>query len=207
MLRRVRTAPGFTLVESLVVIGIIVVLVGLVSPAVAKIQAESKSTGCLSNLRQLFAGIEAHRQQNESLLPNCEPLPAVTEGGPIGGLPALLRSFIPRDNSAWLCPADDDPESYETGTSYIYLPGLYVLTPEIQLQLPANALLMPEAERKLLEARLVTALYEGNLNTPLPLLMDSQERHPIGSRVPRNGLYIDGSARILTKPSSTVAVD
>ena len=202
-----RRSPAFTLVETLVVIGIIVVLVGLVTPAVSKIQAESKSTGCLSNLRQLFSAIEAHRQQHDSLLPNCEPLPAFTAGGPIGGLPSLLKEFIPRDNTAWICPADDDPESYETGTSYIYLPGLYVLTPEVQLQLPPNALLLPPAERKLLEARIVTTLYEGNLNTPLPLLMDSQERHAIGSRVPRNGLYIDGSARILAKPSSTVAVD
>ncbi|MFO0873126.1 MAG: type II secretion system protein [Phycisphaerales bacterium] len=202
-----RRQRAFTLTETLVVMGVIVLLVGLLMPAISKIQAESRSTGCLSNLRQLFGGIEANRQQNNSLLPNTEPLPALTAGGPIGGLPSLLKSFIDRESPVWICPADNDPDSYEIGTSYIYLPGLYVLTPEIQLQLPPNALLLPPKERKELEARVVTTLYESNTNTPLPLLMDSQERHFIGDRVPRNGLYIDGSARIVAKPSPNTAVD
>ncbi len=183
--------------EALVVIAIIVILVGLTVPALGRIQAESQSLGCVSNLKQLFVGIESFRQANERRLPNAEPLPALGADGPIGGLPGVLKAYVSRDCACWLCPGDFDPESFETGTSFLYLPGLYILTPGIQLQLPPNAFDLPPKERRLLEAQLVTALYEGD--TPLPLLLDSQDRHPIGSRLPRNGVFLDGSARILPR--------
>ncbi len=198
--RRERSHRGFTLVEALVVISILIVLVGLLFPVIGRIQAEAHSTGCLSNLRQLHGGIDAFRSANASLLPNTDPIPVVTPGGPVGGLPWALRSYIPRDNPAWRCPGDFDPESYETGTSYLYLPGLYVLTPEVQFQLPPNALFMPPRQRKELEARVVTALYERAASNTIPVLLDTQERHKIGDRVPRNALYIDGSARIAAPP-------
>ncbi len=194
---------AFTLVEALVVIGIIIILVGISIPAIGKIQSESQSLGCIANLKQLFSGVEVYRQANNTLLPNAEPLPAVGVDGPIGGLPAVLKAYVSRESTSWLCPADSDPESFETGTSYLYLPGLYILTPGIQLQLPPNAFDLPPKQRRTLEAQLVTALYEGD--TPLPLLLDSQDRHPIGTRIPRNGVYIDGSARVLPKSLVTPA--
>lgn len=205
--RRRRSHPGFTLVEALVVISILIVLVGLLFPVISKIQAEAQSTGCLSNLRQVHPAIDAWRQSHGSLLPNTDPIPVVTGSGPIGGLPQLLKSYLPIESAVWRCPGDFDPESFETGTSYLYLPGLYVLTPEVQFQLPPNALLMPPAQRRELEARVVTAVYEGADGSGLPLLLDSQERHFIGDRVPRNALYLDGSVRAATAPEPTQALD
>jgi prepilin-type N-terminal cleavage/methylation domain-containing protein len=190
---------GFTLVEMLVVIGIFVALLGLLFPAVSKIQSEAQSANCMNNMRQIFGGIESHRIQNQSLLPNAEPIPAVTPDGPVGGLPNVLKAHIPRESATWLCPSDSDPESYETGTSYLYLPGLYVLLPQTQLQLPSNVLTLKKRERAELEARIVTALYEGTDGLGVPLLIDSQDRHFVGDRVPRNALYIDGGVRIARK--------
>ena len=56
--------PGFTLIEMLVVIAIIVVLAGLALPAIMKARESSRTVGCLSNLRQLGIAINGYRDAN-----------------------------------------------------------------------------------------------------------------------------------------------
>ena len=62
---------GFTLVELLVVIGIIAVLIAILLPALAKARASANRIVCLSNVRQLYTGIALYCNDNNDVFPQC----------------------------------------------------------------------------------------------------------------------------------------
>jgi prepilin-type N-terminal cleavage/methylation domain-containing protein/prepilin-type processing-associated H-X9-DG protein len=64
-----RRARGFTLVELLVVIGIIALLISVLLPALNKARQAAKSTVCLTNLRQMGTAWELYLNQNKGHLP------------------------------------------------------------------------------------------------------------------------------------------
>ena len=65
-----RSRPGFTLVELLVVIGIVAVLVGLLLPALAVVRTQARTTECLSHLRQLGLAAQRYAADNRGLCPS-----------------------------------------------------------------------------------------------------------------------------------------
>jgi prepilin-type N-terminal cleavage/methylation domain-containing protein/prepilin-type processing-associated H-X9-DG protein len=62
-MKRIHPDKGFTLVELLVVIGIIAVLIGLLLPALSRAREQAKTTQCLSNLRQMCIAIAAYNTE------------------------------------------------------------------------------------------------------------------------------------------------
>jgi prepilin-type N-terminal cleavage/methylation domain-containing protein/prepilin-type processing-associated H-X9-DG protein len=65
-------AKAFTLVELLVVVGVIAVCVAILVPVVAKVRASASRTQCASNLRPLFAAFHQYAQQYDGTWPVVE---------------------------------------------------------------------------------------------------------------------------------------
>jgi prepilin-type N-terminal cleavage/methylation domain-containing protein len=94
-----RRARGFTLVEILVVIGIVVLLIGILLPVVTKARNAAKSTKCLSNLRQIAVGFHVYAGDNFGKLPD----PGLSD------LPweRVLAGYLKQD-AVYECPADEE---------------------------------------------------------------------------------------------------
>src|SRR4051812_50230899 len=70
MKRRENNLRGaFTLVELLVVIGIVALLIGLLLPALSVARANSRAVACLSNLRQMAVAAQAYCNDHKGTFP------------------------------------------------------------------------------------------------------------------------------------------
>ena len=116
--------PAFTLVELLVVIGIVALLVGLLLPALGKARQATRRAMCLSNLRQVGAGIHLYANDYHGAIPFGPKAPAFSasnfypttgavtslislEGGDPVGLGLLLDTQLAKTKKVLFCPDPD----------------------------------------------------------------------------------------------------
>src|SRR3982751_515562 len=72
-LHRQGARGAFTLVELLVVIGIIAILIGILLPTLSRARDNARRTQCMANLRSLGQAMLLYANANKERLPNSNP--------------------------------------------------------------------------------------------------------------------------------------
>jgi prepilin-type processing-associated H-X9-DG protein/prepilin-type N-terminal cleavage/methylation domain-containing protein len=83
-------AVGFTLVELLVVIGIIALLISILLPALNRAKQAANTVACLSNLRQLGQAATMYSQENKGMFP-------LAREGSFYQWPRLLSKYLGKE--------------------------------------------------------------------------------------------------------------
>jgi prepilin-type N-terminal cleavage/methylation domain-containing protein/prepilin-type processing-associated H-X9-DG protein len=121
--RQTSTRPAFTLVELLVVIGIITVLISILMPALRRARQHAQRTECLSQLRQIGGALAAYVAEHKGRTPvqvydavrhwgdpNVYDSPVLPNGGHVvnrSGFAALLP-YLSHEKRIFVCPTSLD---------------------------------------------------------------------------------------------------
>lgn len=126
---------GFSLVELLVVVGIIAVLIAVLLPTLGKAREAAGRTACLSNLRQIHQTLALYSLANREYVPigyragvpegmkqfNSMVYSGTTKRHVLWGL--LLQSGYMKEPRIFFCPQENDPSRQQGTDVNVWPPG------------------------------------------------------------------------------------
>lgn len=159
---------AFTLIEMIVVMAVIAILAAFAYPVYQRSVASGRAAACLSNLRQLSAGLNAYLNENDMKMPTLQiGRDSLNQDVPV--IDNTLDKYI-SDKRVFACPADNKNLATKTGTSYCW-----------------NVALNGQAVANLNFLQLATD------TSHIPVISDKEGFHPyLQDKV--NILYADGHA-------------
>ncbi len=114
---RGRLQSAFTLLELLAVVGVVAVLAALAYPALQRVMASGHATACVSNLRQIGAGLNVYLGENGMKMPELRAGRASLEDD-VPVIDYMLNRYV-REPRVFACPADPTYAKL-SGTSYYW---------------------------------------------------------------------------------------
>lgn len=126
---------GFSLVELLIAIVILVLLIGLLVPSLAWVRRRANITRCAANLRQIGIALQSYRLNHHDVLPIARSMPEpfslpkqVADPRFADPIFIMLADYLPTTSGVYRCPGDNTQvfercsalSPRQLGISYIY---------------------------------------------------------------------------------------
>ncbi len=106
-------ANGFTLIEILSVLAMIVILSSMLLPSLGRARAQAYKISCLSNMRQIGTGLQLYTDDHDSYLP---PAQLPQTGSPVYSWPTLMFSYV-KSEQIFVCPSGEEVKTLQDTVS------------------------------------------------------------------------------------------
>ena len=201
--RKIRTT-AFSLIELLVVIGIIVILAALLFPALSRAKSKARNIACVNQLKQLGVAARLYAEDNGGRLPAAELLPSnpTDPQHPLPRINDVLGPYVSRvavtNSSApvFKCPSDTDWFFEAEGSSYQWNAGMNGHRIDFGENSRFRAVIVSNGVTIIQTNGDITRTAEAT-----PLLLDYDDFHPRPPKSGKNVVYMDGNATTFSAPA------